>query len=162
MVPPFLLVCCNSRQMTADELEKYLHDHIPISKGMGVSVLYAGTDGVVLESPLEPNINHRDTVFGGSASALAILSGWSLMRIRLGANGVDCRIVIRRSEVDFTLPIEGRFRARAALVKGEDWDRFLRSLKRRGKAKIEVGAVLECDNLQVGSFKGTFAALAKE
>jgi len=161
-VPPFLLVCCNSRQMNADELEKYLHDHIPISKGMGVSVVSAGIAGVVLESPLEPNINHRETVFGGSASALAILSGWSLMRIRLGETGIDCRIVIRRSEVDFTLPIEGRFRARAALSKGADWDRFLRSLKRRGKAKIEVVAVLMCGNLQVGSFKGTFAALGNE
>src|SRR6266540_3523639 len=51
-------------------LQKYLHDHIPLSKAMDVEVVEATDDGVTLAAPLAPNINHRETVFGGSASAV--------------------------------------------------------------------------------------------
>ena len=50
-------------------LEQYLHAHIPLSAAMGVSVVQVADEAITLSAPLEPNINHRDTVFGGSASA---------------------------------------------------------------------------------------------
>ena len=57
--------------MLSSKLEQYLHDHIPLSKAMQVAVVSLTTDAVVLSAPLPPNINHRDTVFGGSASAMS-------------------------------------------------------------------------------------------
>jgi thioesterase domain-containing protein len=53
------------------ELEHYLHEHIPLSQDMGVEVVMADWNGVTLRAPLTPTINHRETVFGGSASAAA-------------------------------------------------------------------------------------------
>ena len=38
---------------------------------MGVRVVSAAFDRVELSAPLAPNINHRDTLFGGSAAAIA-------------------------------------------------------------------------------------------
>lgn len=66
--------------MFPSELEKYLHGHIPLSKAMEVAVVQVQPEGVILSAPLAPNINHRDTVFGGSASAVAILAAWSLLQ----------------------------------------------------------------------------------
>jgi thioesterase domain-containing protein len=60
--------------MDARELQAYLHAHIPLSAAMQVSVDAVAADGVTLRAPLAPNINHRETVFGGSASAVAILA----------------------------------------------------------------------------------------
>jgi thioesterase domain-containing protein len=60
-------------------LEEYLHGHIPLSRAMQVSVRELTDELVVLGAPLAPNMNHRSTVFGGSASALAILAAWSLL-----------------------------------------------------------------------------------
>lgn len=71
--------------MNPADLEHYLHDHIPLSKAMAVSVASVAPHEVVLRAPLAPNINHRDTVFGGSASAVAILAAWSLLNTRLTA-----------------------------------------------------------------------------
>jgi len=51
--------------MNEQELERYLHERIPLSLAMGVEVRAAGAAGVELHAPLEPNINHRDTVFDG-------------------------------------------------------------------------------------------------
>jgi len=147
--------------MNSAELETYLHEHIPISQAMGVSVVNSNPERVTLAAPLGPNINHRDTVFGGSASALAILAGWSLVRIRIESEGIDCRIVIRRSEVDFELPIEGEFIAEARLADDADWSRFVATFRKKGKARIPVWSSIECEGVRVGSFKGEYVALAK-
>lgn len=71
--------------MSPGELQTYLHAHIPLSGAMQVSVVQAALEGVVLSAPLAPNINHRDTVFGGSASAVASLAAWSLLHTRLSS-----------------------------------------------------------------------------
>lgn len=83
--------------MSPSELAKYLHDHIPLSKAMEVGAVRAQPDGVILGAPLAPNINHRDTLFGGSAPAVAILAAWSLLHIRLTAEGIASRLVIQRN-----------------------------------------------------------------
>ena len=57
--------------MTPSELQRYLHEHIPLTAAMEVKVVSCGPDAAHLSAPLAPNINHRDTAFGGSASALA-------------------------------------------------------------------------------------------
>jgi thioesterase domain-containing protein len=64
--------------MNRFELEHYLHQHNPLSRAMGVEVVMADWHAVTLRAPLAPTINHRKTVFGGSASAVAILAAWAL------------------------------------------------------------------------------------
>jgi len=106
--------------MTTDEVQQYLYDHIPLSKAMQVSVVAMSDAEVLLSAPLAPNINHRDTVFGGSASALAILAAWSLLYVRLRNAGVECRIVIQRNTMEFQLPMDGEFFARSSLTQPEE------------------------------------------
>ncbi|MDL2338661.1 MAG: YiiD C-terminal domain-containing protein, partial [Pseudomonadota bacterium] len=55
---------------------------------MQVSVVEVSAEQVVLAAPLAPNINHQDTVFGGSASAVAILAAWSMLHTKLTAAGM--------------------------------------------------------------------------
>ncbi len=145
--------------MMSDELERYLHDHIPLSKAMAVGVVSADTESVVLRAPLAPNINHRDTVFGGSASALAILSAWSLLHTRLHAEGIATRLVIQRNTMDYEQPILGDFTARARLQQVDGWGLFTRMLARKGKARIVVDSVLEQGGHAVGRLSGEFVAL---
>jgi thioesterase domain-containing protein len=142
------------------ELERYLHDHIPLSKAMRVSVSSVTDDAVVLRAPLEPNINHRETVFGGSASALAILSAWSLLHLRLVRAGVSGRLVIQRNTMDYDRPIPGAFSARASIADPAKWPAFLRTLARRGKARITVASLLAHDGQIAGRFSGEFVALS--
>ncbi len=145
--------------MSASALQQYLHEHIPLSKAMQVSVVSVAPESVVLRAPLEPNINHRETVFGGSASAVAILAAWSLLHTRLRAAGIDCRLVIQRNTMDYGLPIAGEFMARSSLQHPEDWPLFLRMLTRKGKARVAVVSVLEHAGQLVGRFTGEFVAL---
>jgi thioesterase domain-containing protein len=145
--------------MSANDVERYLHEHIPLSKAMAVSVASVEPDEAVLRAPLAPNINHRETVFGGSASALAILAAWSLLHARLRSEGVASRLVIQRNTMEYEHPIPGDFTARAVLERPEHWQQFTRMLARKGKARITVCSVLEHAGHIVGRLTGEFVAL---
>lgn len=146
--------------MLPAELEQYLHVHIPLSQAMAVSVVSIEHSTIVLRAPLAPNINHRETVFGGSASALAILAAWSLLHVRLRAGGIVSRLVIQRNTMEYEQPIDGEFTARSILQKPAQWEPFTRMLARKGKARIAVSSELWHAGGIAGRFSGDFVALA--
>jgi thioesterase domain-containing protein len=146
--------------VTQAELEHYLHKHIPLSQAMAVSVVSVGRNEVILRAPLAPNINHCETVFGGSASALATLAAWSLVHTRLRSEGVACRLVIQSSTMQYEQPIPGAFMARSSLEYPAQWQQFTRILARKGKARIPISSSLEYADRIVGRFTGEFVALS--
>lgn len=148
--------------MSRDALQSYLHDHIPLSRAMQVAVTAITPDALTLQAPLPPNINHRDTVFGGSASALAILSAWSLVHTKLKSEGLTARLVIQSNTVHYDQPIAGTFQSTATLADPTAWPRFVAMFSRRGKARIEVIAALTDDGQAAGRFQGSFVALKME
>ncbi|KKC39459.1 thioesterase [Devosia epidermidihirudinis] len=148
--------------MTPSDLEHYLHDHIPLSRAMAVQVISLSDDKVILGAPLAPNINHRDTVFGGSASSVAILAAWSLLHIKLVAASFPSRVVIQRNSMDYLLPIAGDFTAVSALEPTENWDRFVRMLSRKGVARIAITSELIYEDAVAGRLHGEFVAFAND
>ena len=147
--------------MNAEELGDYLRDRIPLTRAMAVEVRAAGVDGVELYAPLAPNINHRDTVFGGSASAVAILAAWSALHVRMRAAGLDVRLVIRRNTMSYERPITTGFTATAAPPTGEAWEKLVATAARSRPARVNVAAQLYCEGLLVGELDGEFAVLPK-
>ena len=145
--------------MQPPDLAQYIHRQIPLSKAMGISVVSVADDAVTLQAPLEPNLNHRQTVFGGSASSLAILASWSLLHVRLNSEGIAARLVIQRNTMEYQHPILGQFTARAMLEHPDAWRQFTATLARRGKARITVLAMLEHMGRVAGSFSGQFVAM---
>lgn len=141
------------------ELKDYLYEHIPLSKAMQVEIEAAEPDKVVLSAPLAPNINHRDTVFGGSASAVAILSAWTLLYVRLQHEGINTRVVIQRNSMQYLHAIPDEFKAIATLPDDQLWQRFIHILQRKSRARIHVSADLLCGQQKVGEMSGDFVAL---
>jgi thioesterase domain-containing protein len=129
---------------------------------MAAAVVSIEEGAVILRAPLAPNINHRATVFGGSASALAILAGWALLHVRLHDAGMPGRLVIQRNTMEYDRPILGEFTACSALAQPERWRQFTTMLARKGRARIAVRVVLEHADQVVGRFAGEFVALRAE
>lgn len=115
--------------------------------------------GVVLEAPLDANVNHRATVFGGSASAVAILSAWTWLHWALLDEALHCRVVIQRNQMEYELPIEADFTAHCAGMLAADWDKMVYALKRYGKARTSLSAWLEQGGQQVARFSGDYVAV---
>ena len=148
--------------MNESELQQYLYDHIPLSKNMQVGVIEIQQEGVILSAPLAPNINHRETVFGGSASAVAILAAWCLVHTGLAQAGIISRLLIQRNTMDYLLPINGTFSARSFLKSASDWEKFLRMFARKGRARIQVSSELIYSGQIAGTLQGEFVALSPE
>lgn len=145
--------------MEIRSLQLYLNEHIPLSKAMGVEVMEASIDGVKLSAPLSPNINHRETVFGGSASAVAILSAWSLLYLRLKNENINSRIVIQRNTMNYERPITDMFTASSVACDPLIWLKFITTLKRKNRARVKISSILYCNERKVGEFEGDFVAI---
>lgn len=147
--------------MTNQELEQYLHQHISLSAAMQVTVKHISSTSLTLEAPLAPNINHQETVFGGSASTLAILSAWSLLHTRLKQEQISAGLVIQRNEIAYLTPMQGDFSATAVLPEDEQWTRFLNMLRRKGKARLQVTAGVYCGTQLACRFSGEYVAFIR-
>lgn len=145
--------------LSALEVEQYLHRHIPLSAAMGVRVQMATARRVELAAPLAPNINHQSTVFGGSASAVAMLSAWTLVHLGLRYEGIEATTVIQRNAMQYEAPMRGAFTAVCALADDSAWSRFARTIRRHGRGRITVNAHLLVDGRHTASFEGDFVAL---
>ena len=146
--------------MTAAEVERYLHAHIPISAAHGIGVRAASGERVVLTAPLAANINHFGSVYGGSAASVTILAAWTLLHLRLSARGWTGRVVIQRSCLDYLRPTTADFEAICVAPEARLWDRFISTLERRGRARLTVASVIECAGEETAHFEGDYVALA--
>lgn len=140
-------------------LERYLHEQIPLSSAMGVRVRMATPERVQLAAPLAPNVNHADTVFGGSAAALATLAAWTLLHVRMARAELPGRLVIQRSTMEYERPIPGDFEAVCCFSDELAWERFRTTLVRRGRARLRLRAHLACGARPMATFEGDFVAL---
>jgi len=145
--------------VSPERLQASLHERIPLTRALGTVVRRAEPNAVVIEAPLGPNVNHSGTVFGGSASAVAVLAAWALVEVRLEHAGQPGRIVIRRSGMDFERPITGGFVATAQAPDPQAWSRLLQTLQRGRMGRIAVRSVLTCGDERVGELKGEFAVI---
>lgn len=148
--------------MDPQALREYLHRQIPLSAAMQVEVRSAKAQSVVLSAPLEPNINHKSAVFGGSASAQAILAAWSLVHLRLLEDGLPSEVVIQSNLMDYGRPMQGTFTASSMLADEAAWPVFVKTLARKRRARIEVRSVLTCDEGEAGNLTGRFVAFLRE
>lgn len=88
------------------ELEKKLHNEIPLTKFMNLKILNYNEKELITTIPLDVNINDKGTAFGGSLATLTIISGWSLCWLiskELGFNSNN--IVIIKNENSYKKPV---------------------------------------------------------
>jgi len=120
------------------QLEKLLHEEIPLTTAIGIQVKYYDHASLTLLAPLANNINHKCTAFGGSLYAVAVLSGWGLLHLRLAEQGLHGHIVIQESSVKYLKPVTTDIEATATLATTQNFERFVKLFQRKGMARIEI------------------------
>lgn len=144
--------------MSPSDLCQFLYERIPLTRAMSLDVVDITTEHVTLSAPLGPNMNHRDTAFGGSVCALAILSAWSLLYLRLRDAYPGVRIVIQRNLMVYDRPVTGAFTATSAAREPAAWEKFDDAFRRKRRARINLQAVLRCGDEPVGHLDAAFVA----
>ena len=144
--------------LNKEMLQEYLWGQIPISKAMGIEVLETGQHQVTIRAPLSANKNHMQTVFGGSACAVAMLSAWSLLYLRLRSEEIAPQLVLHKTAVTFERPITDTFTATTMFNDEPVWKEFVSTLTVKKKAGIHLSSTLRCNGVEVGKFDGDFVS----
>ncbi len=142
-----------------EQTQELLHTKIPITRAIGVKVEDYDGERLVLSAPLEANVNHLGTAFGGSLNALAVLSGYGLLWLELQDS--ECHIVIKESSVCYDHPVRGAFRATCVRPCAEALAEFRKTFHEKGKAGIALTATIEDEGTTLVRFRGIFVALRK-
>lgn len=145
--------------MNLSDVTSYIHEHIPLTSHLGANVESYDGNTVTITAPLTPNLNHRNTAFGGSISALGILSGWTLLFLKLKEAGIKSRLVIQKSSFDFQDPVDDAFKAICTLPDQKTWDKFTKTLSRHGRARISVQSKIESSSGVGGTHEGAYVAI---
>ena len=147
--------------MDYHRLQEVLYHEIPLSQAMGIEVRNYSGDSLTLSAPLSPNINHKSTAFGGSLYNISVLTGWGLLYIKLKENGIVGQIVIQKSAIDYILPVEHDFCATSTITDITQFERFIRVLRRKGRARIGLNVNILENSRAAVVFNGTYAVYTR-
>lgn len=143
-----------------DQLKEYLYTHIPLSQNLAIEFVTICSEKIVISAPLVPNINHQQTVFGGSLHAVTTLSCWSFLFVQLQMF-MPLDILITSSHIQYLQPVLKDFQATCFMPDIDKWSRFIQTLERKGKARIALKSLIYQDEKCAVDYQGTFAALKK-
>lgn len=147
--------------MTKSQIEEYLYKHIPITKALGVKALAFSKEEVRFWAPIDKNINHRSTAFGGSISSLLITTGWSYLRLLFDEVNPVPMIVIGRSSTDYLKPVTEDFISELIIPEKEKLDNFLEMFDRFGKARITLEVQIKKEGQILAEFDGDFVVMGR-
>ena len=122
---------------SAAALQAKIHRAIPLSAAMGYEIVELDDAQIVIEAPLEPNINIHGTGFAGSLYSLGVLSAWALCNHLIEEAGLDAELVIAEADIRYRAPIRGRIRCCCRLNPNQIQD-LVADLRIRGRARIQV------------------------
>ncbi|WP_038247095.1 thioesterase domain-containing protein [Ghiorsea bivora] len=138
------------------QLQDVLHTEIPLTKHIGLSVVKHTELSLTLSAPLEKNINHKCTAFGGSIYSVSVLSGWGLIYLLLKQHNLSGHIVIQESNTKFSKPVNSDITATCSFISIRQCDKFINMYKRKGVARIKLVSKISCNSENAVTFNGTY------
>jgi len=136
---------------------------IPLVRAMQVRLQAFDGTTCTLSAPLAPNVNDKGCAFGGSLSSVLTLSGWGLIALRLGEEGMDYDVYVQDSTARYLMPVWQDFSAQALLADGEDWDIFVQTLHNRGRARLRTHSRIRLDDgRDAATLEARFVAMRRD
>lgn len=121
------------------ELEKKLHDEIPLTKFMEIKITDYNNNYLISQAPLNININDKGTAFGGSLATMNIISSWGLCWIiqkELSFNSNN--IVIIKNEHSYKKPVTKDIVCFTTKPSLEEIDKLKNKLLSKKSASIKI------------------------
>lgn len=139
------------------ELEKKLHDEIPLTKVMKIKIKSYDEKELISTAPLEININDKGTAFGGSLSTITIISSWSLCWLISKELGFDSKnIVVIKNENSYKKPVTKDIICYTQKPSKEEISILKEKLESKKSASIKINSMIIEDNQVCVEFKGYY------
>lgn len=127
------------------KLKQFFIDHLPITQFMGLEVESYDGDTLILTAPLEPNINDKQTAFGGSLYNTAVMACWGMIYLKTQEKNIQCNQVVTEGSMKYIAPVDGRIRAICHSPSEDELTSFFEHFERKGKARISLEAAIYND-----------------
>lgn len=126
--------------MDTQRIQDIIEQEIPMVKQMGVTFTNFKTDSCEARVPLEPNHNHKGTVFGGSLYSVCTSACYGLMYSLQIENQLEAfDLVIGEGKIRYLKPVEKDFAVKAEIIPA-DWSECKKKLASNGFGKIQLKA----------------------
>jgi thioesterase domain-containing protein len=149
----------NNMNDISKQLTDFFEAHLPIAQFMQMEVdAYTG-DELVLSAPLEPNINDKQTAFGGSLYNLAVMSCWGMLYLQTQEKGIACNQVVSKGGIRYLAPVTGKLTCVCKKPSDETLADFFAQFEKKGRARIALESSIECNGVTAVVFEGEYAIL---
>jgi thioesterase domain-containing protein len=140
-----------------DEFSQQARRSIPMLATMDMRFTELGDHSLRVDMPLGPNINDKQTGFGGSISALATAAGWAIVSLLLKPRFSSVDVVIAESHMRYLAPATRNFYAIASISKPA-MSAFKQLLDAEHCGRITLQVMIEQDGEQIAVFTATYRA----
>ena len=150
-----------SREAALEILRGYTRDMPPLA-AMQVQVVACDGHRLRLTAPLAANVNDKGSAYGGSLASAMTFAGWCLVNLQLQLRGLEAEVYVADSAVRYRKPLLADLRAQASLAEGQSWDTFFSTLAQRGRARIQLQAIVGLpEGGAAADLSGRYVAIAK-
>lgn len=139
-----------------NNLQDILHSKIPLTQAIGIEVISSSHVSLSLAAPLDKNLNHQCTAFGGSLYSVAVLTGWGLIYLLMERQGLTGHIVIQESHTQYIKPVTEKILSHCSFQSEKDMDKFLAMYKRKGIARIKLKSYIKHKGETCVVFTGSY------
>ena len=140
-----------------DIIREKLKSQVPLLQQMAVDIIEYHPGHVVVEAPLEPNLNTHGTAFGGSLYCVATMCGWSLVHLTLMDAGFEPSVWVTKGEIEYLKPVTGPLRAEVQ-ASTELCQALIDNYQKNQKGRMELNIVIKQGEELALRLKATFAA----
>lgn len=134
------------------------HKTIPLSQFMGIEIAANSPESLVTVCGVNQNKNLHNTMFAGSISTLATLTGWGWCFLSMKAENVDGDIVLADGQTKYYKPVTGSAFGMVNIEALEQTTDFT-PLHKGLKVRVLVSVDIVCGDLLAASFKGKYVIL---
>ncbi|MAY38205.1 MULTISPECIES: YiiD C-terminal domain-containing protein [Spongiibacter] len=128
---------------------------IPLLQSMDVRFTAFSDYSLRVDMPLAPNINDKNTGFGGSIVALATTAGWAMLQLLMQGLSRDYQVLIVESHIRYLAPVTANCYALASVTESA-MCAFYKMLNQRGSGRMTIQTGIEQDGRQLAVFTGTY------
>lgn len=143
--------------------QKKLHKEIPLTKQMELEVSDFNHNSIVITAPLSNNINDKGSVFGGSSSALMIISAWSLIKLNCNDHNIEADIVIHKNETHWCRAMFSDLIIEAHFEKKYDFNKIKKKIAYKKHQRISCKISLQdSKNVIYSTMTAKYVIIAKK
>ncbi len=144
------------------KLTEFLKAHVPATQYMGIDVGHYDGKSLTLSAPLHPNINDKQTAFGGSLYTICVMNCWGMVYLKTLEKGITCNQVVTQSNISYYAPVDGEITSICECPAKEELDTFFERYEEKGRSKITLYAEVQCNGKTAVKFESTYAIIKND